>query len=271
MIRRIAKTTIRGLDSAALRWSSLAFGLLILSGIVLHGASRAGGFEEEQGPLAGLPGRLSSLVGLAADDIQISGLSQHSAAEVLANMHVKPGTSLLGFDAALARQSLEKLPWVKAATVSREYPNLLIANVVERRAIAMWQNGATIDLIDETGANMGAPQFVVGNALPLVTGEGANVAAAELINQMSAIPGLKAKVTAAARVGARRWTLYLDSGAKLALPEQGAAEAMKMAWGLEETQGLFSKGVAVIDLRLKGQLGLQVAEMDGAQKPAAHQ
>jgi len=34
---------------------------------------------------------------------------------------------------------------------------------------------------------------------------------------------------------------------------------------------LFSKGVAVIDLRLNGQVGLQVAEMDGAQKAAAHQ
>ena len=141
---------------------------------------------------------------------------------------------------------------------------------VKRHAIALWQNNGTVDLIDETGADMGRPSFVVGNSLPLVTGEGANLAAAELINQMSAIPELQKRVTAAARVGARRWNLYLDNGVKLALPEEGAAEAMKTAWDLDQTQGVFSKAVALIDLRLQGQVGFQVAELDSAQKPAVH-
>ena len=110
----------------------------------------------------------------------------------------------------------------------------------------------------------------VGNSLPLVTGEGANLAAAELINQMSAIPELQKRVTAAARVGARRWNLYLDNGVKLALPEVGAAEAMKTVWDLDQTQGVFSKAVTLIDLRLQGQVGFQVAELDSAQKPAVH-
>jgi len=269
-IKRISRRALTSLDNGALRLSSLALALAVLTGIVLHGASRAGSFEEAQGPLAGLPGRAASLVGLAADDIQISGLAQHDVSEVLTALHVKPGASLLGFDADAGRQSLERLPWVKAAAVSREYPNLLRASVVERHAIALWQNGTNVDLIDESGANMGRSTFTVGNAMPLVTGEGANIAAADLINQMSAIPGLQQRVTAAARVGARRWNLYLDTGAKLALPEQGAADAMKTAWELEQSQGLFSKGITVIDLRLKGQVGFQVAEMDGEQKPADH-
>lgn len=264
------KRILYSLDNGALRLSSLALALTILSGIVLHGASKAGSFEDEQGPLVGLPGRVSSIVGLAADDIQISGLVQHNVQEVLATLHVKPGASLLGFDADVARTSLEKLPWVKSASVSREYPNLLRASVVERHAIALWQNNGNIDLIDESGADMGRSSFLVGGQFLLVTGEGANTAAAELINQMSAIPELKAHVTAAARLGARRWNLYLDTGVKLALPEEGVAESLKTVWGLEQSQNLFSKGVAVIDLRLSGQVGFQVAEADGEQKPASH-
>ena len=268
--RRMPRNAIASLDSGALRLSSLLLALAVFSGIVVHGASRAGSFDDEHGPLAGLPGRLSSLVGLAADDISISGLMQHDAREVLTILHVKPGTSLLGFDADAARTALEKLPWVKSAAVSREYPNMLRASVVERHAVALWQNAGNVDLTDETGANMGRPTMPNLGQFLLVTGVGANIAAADLINQMSAIPELQKRVTAAARVGARRWNLYLDTGVKLALPEDGVAEALKTAWSLEQSQALFSTGVALIDLRLQGQVGFQVAKLDGEQKPAVH-
>ena len=264
-----SRTHLASLDNGALRLSSLALALAVLSGIVLHGASRAGSFEEGKGPLSGLPARVSSLLGFAADDISISGLAQHDASEVLATLRLKPGGSLLGFDADAARQALEKLPWVKTASVTREYPNQLRATVVERHAIALWQNGNNVDLIDETGADMGPTPFTVRGNFLLVTGEGANIAAAELINQISAIPELQQRVTAAARLGARRWNLYLNTGAKLALPEEGVAQALKTAWSLEQGQNMFSKGVTVIDLRVKDQVGFQVAEGDGEQKPAS--
>ena len=270
-LNRVTNIILKGLDSGSLRFSSLLLALAVFSGIVIHGASRAGSFDDEHGPLAGLPGRISSLVGLAADDISISGLVQHDAFEVLRILRVKPGTSLLGFDADAARTALESLPWVKSAAVSREYPNMLRATLVERHAIALWQNVGVVDLIDETGANMGHPTMPNLGQFLLVTGNGANIAAAELINQMSAIPELQKRVTAAARVGARRWNLYLDTGVKLALPEDGVAEALKTAWSLEQSQALFSTGVALIDLRLQGQVGFQVAKLDGEQKPAVHQ
>jgi len=264
-----SRTTLASLDNGALRLSCMALVLAILSGIVLHGASRAGSFDEGQGPLSGLPARVSSLLGFAADDIRIAGLTQHDASEVLDTLHLKPGGSLLGFDADAARQALERLPWVKTASVTREYPNQLRASVVERHAIALWQNGSNVDLIDETGADMGHSPFTVSGNFLLVTGEGANIAAAELINQISAIPELQHRITAAARVGARRWNLYLDTGAKLALPEEDVAQALKTAWDLEQGQNMFSKGVTVIDLRVKGQVGFQVAEVSGEQKPAS--
>ena len=41
---------------------------------------------------------------------------------------------------------------------------------------------------------------------------------ADLINQLSAYPDIMLQVKAAARVGSRRWTLYLDNGITVQLP-----------------------------------------------------
>lgn len=231
---------------------------------ILHGATRNGEFSNELSPWSKMPGRLASLAGMAADDIQISGLEQHDSAEVMASLGVKPGNSLVGFDANVARSSLEQLPWVKFASVAREYPNALRIAVAERKAIALWQHGPDIDLVDDTGKAMGQPKFVLSGQLPLVTGLNANLAVADLINQISAIQGLSQRVTAAARVGGRRWNLYLDSGVKVALPEEGVAEALKAVWETEKSQALLSKGINMVDLRVSGRMTLQIAEIESA-------
>ena len=236
---------------------------------ILHGASRNGDFENEASLWNKMPGRIASLAGMAADDIQIAGLEQHDPAEIISALGVTPGSSLVGFDANAARSALEQLPWLKTASVAREYPNALRITVSERKAIALWQHGPDIDLVDDTGKAMGQPKFVLSGQLPLVTGLGANLAAAELINQISAIPGLSAKVTAAARVGARRWTLYIDSGVKVALPEEGVAEALKAVWEVEQSQALLSKGISLVDLRIPGRMTLQIAEIESADNPSS--
>jgi cell division protein FtsQ len=58
-------------------------------------------------------------------------------------------------------------------------------------------------------------------------GRGANTAAAELINHLSAYPELLLQMKAAARVGGRRWTLYLDSGITVQLPERNWMQAVR--------------------------------------------
>ena len=233
-------------------------------GTVLHGAARNGEFENEASSWNKIPGRLASIAGMAADDIQIAGLEQHDPAEIMLALGVKPGGSLVGFDANNARAALQQVTWVKSASVAREYPNALRITVSERKAIALWQHGPDIDLVDDTGKAMGQPKFVLSGQLPLVTGLNANLAAADLINQMSAIPGLSQRVTAAARVGGRRWTLYLDSGVKDALPEEGVAEALKAVWDAEQSQALLSKGISLVDLRIPGRMTLQIAEIENA-------
>jgi cell division protein FtsQ len=77
---------------------------------------------------------------------------------------------------------------------------------------------------------------------------------------MEAIPDLKRKVQAAARVGERRWTLYLDNGVKIALPEQNMAAALERVAELDATQHILSKGIREIDLRTSDRLVIALAE-----------
>ena len=247
-------------DSRLLRAATLALSCTAVAITLVHGASRSGAFDNETSPWSKLPVRLASIVGLAADHIQISGLAQHDPEEILAALDLRPGKSIIGFDASAARKALESIPWVKSAGVEREYPNTLKINVAERTAIALWQMNQQVTLIDDQGVAMGQPRFLLANHLPLVTGDGANTAAAELVNDLSAIPALQQHVTGAARVGKRRWTLYLDNGVKLALPEQGVPEALNLVGRLDRDQAILSKGISMLDMRVPGRMTVQVAE-----------
>ena len=260
--RKIFARTLILFGSRKARALGRLFAVAAVGLTVLHGATRSGAFENEASAWSKLPGRLASIVGMAADHIQISGLAQHEPSEVLDALALRPGKSIVGFDANAARQALQALPWVKTASVEREYPNMLKITVTERVALALWQHDHQLDLIDESGVAMGQPRFLLADHLPLVTGQGANLAAADFINELSAIPGLSQKVSAAARVGNRRWTLYLTNGVKVALPEDGLAQALQTVWNLDQQQALLSKGISLVDMRIPGEMIVQPTVAD---------
>jgi len=268
-VKKVASATLDVLDGWFVRWTSRLGALALVGATILHGAQRSGAFEDPNSPWSTLPGRIASVVGLAADDIQISGLSQHEATEVLGVLDIKPGSPMLGFDANVARKTLATLPWIESSSVAREYPNVLKISVKERVAVAIWQHDGATDLIDASGVPMGQPGFMAARQLPLVTGEGANLSVAGFINLISAFPDLSKRLSAAARVGGRRWTLYLDNGVKLALPELDAPAALKTAWDLEQSESLFDKGISMVDMRVPGRMtvAIAVADASGALPP----
>jgi cell division protein FtsQ len=93
----------------------------------------------------------------------------------------------------------------------------------------------------------------------VVSGEAANFAAEDLVNQLEAVPELREKVNAASRVGMRRWNLYLANGTKILLPSDGVDTALGRAMDLERSHGVLSGGVAELDLRIAGEARIAVA------------
>ena len=239
-----------------------AFSILALAvGLGLHDG---GHLKYPGSPWENASGRVASLFGFAADGIKIAGLKYHDAESVLTPIGVRPGGSLIGFDAANARKLLENMDWVLSAKVMRLFPNQLEISVVEREPFALWQRGGSHYVIDRTGSAMSSLDPARMAGLPLVTGEGAQSAISELVNQLEAHPRLKSKLLAAARVGQRRWTLHLDNGVSVALPEKGVEEAMARVENLDQRYELLSKGIRGIDLRVAGRVTVSVSEAPAA-------
>lgn len=206
-------------------------------------------------------GRIASYFGYAADDIRISGLKWQTPDSVLAAVGVRPNGALFGFDPSNAKRLLENLDWVESAQVQRLFPNQLEISVVEREPFAVWQRDGAFYVIDASGAALSS---VSPSALPdrvVVTGEGAQLKAAELVNHLEAHPALRSYIRAAARVGDRRWTLYLNGNVKVLLPETGIDEALTALQDLQAHTALLDKGVRSIDLRLEGSVVVTPVEV----------
>ena len=261
-VRRRQSTWLDRLASFRFRFAMRASAVLFLGVAIGTGLLRGGHFEYDGSKWMLLPGKAASLVGLAAEDITITGLEHHEPEVLLAAIGIQPGSSLIGFDANHARRILEGLDWIERAKVQRLFPNQLAVEVTEREPFAIWQRGEAYYVIDRNGSAMSGLAASKLVSLPLVTGEGANTAASGLINQLAAYPDILLQMKAAARVGKRRWTLYLDSGITVQLPEQGWQDALRMADELNRTQQLLSRGIRSLDLRLAGRVIVEVAELD---------
>jgi cell division protein FtsQ len=258
---RIAGFFVR-IQTRKVRIAVRSSAVLFLGATIVHGIMLGGQLDYEGSPWLRIPDKLSSVIGLAADDIRISGLIHHDPALLLRALNIKPGGSLMGFDAGQARRMLEGMDWVQAASVQRKFPNKLEIAVSEREPFAIWQRDTSYYLIDKAGIAMGGLELLGKSHFLLLTGDGANLAAAELVNHLEANPELKKKVSAAALVGKRRWTLYLDNGVKIALPEQGVAEALAKVSALDASQNILSKGIRELDLRIAGQMTVALSEIE---------
>ena len=238
-----------------------SFAIVFLAGSIIHGILQSGMLDYEGSPLRNLSGKIASLAGLAAVDIRVSGLTHHDPELLFHALGVQPGASLIGFDAGEARRTLEAMDWVAAASVQRQYPNRLEINVAERVPFAIWQHDGAYTLIDKAGAEMGGLELMGPSHLPLVTGQKANLGAAEIVNDLEAYPLLFKRVSAVAMVGKRRWTLYLDNGVKIALPVEGVADALAKVSQLDADAGLLSRAIRELDMRIAGQMTVKVIEI----------
>lgn len=176
--------------------------------------------------------------------------------------------SIISLDPEDVKARIEGLDWVASARVRRLWPSTLQVEVARRQAYARWQENGETAVIDSNGERLLAERAADHPELPLVVGEGAGPAAEPLLVALEALPQVRSHLKALVRVGDRRWNVQLTSGATVALPEEGAPQALAQLESLQGRYRLLDRPVAALDMRTPGRLAVRVQpELAGAEHP----
>lgn len=218
---------------------------------VLHAIGQGTSFRERVGDATGH-------LGLRVAQVIVEGRLKTPEPLLRAAIGVAPGDPILAYSVQAARARIESINWVRAATVERRLPDTIVVQLVERRPFAVWQHEGKFRLIDRDGQVVTDSDVAdFANQLPLVVGAGAPQAAASLLDALATQPAIQARVTAAVRVGERRWNLRMNNGTDVLLPEGADVQALARLAELQAQHALLDRPLQAIDMRLPDRLVLR--------------
>lgn len=154
-------------------------------------------------------------------------------------------------DIVALRAQLMELAWVKDARVSRQLPDTLVINIVERKPHAVLRKADRLVLIDAEGHELEPVSRERAKGKLIVSGPGAGKQVKSLAHLLDAAPALRPQVHEAEWVGNRRWDLKFRTDQVLALPEgsKEAATALVTFARMDGTNRLIGGKVAAFDMR----------------------
>lgn len=227
--------------------------------------SHAGAIARLAGTVADETNRLTLAAGFRLEDIRITGRSRTQTEHILAALEIKRGDNLLALDIDRAKERLEALPWVRSAVVERRLPNTIRLNVVERRAVALWQRDGRFVMLDLGGTEI-PDNIEAFRDLPIVVGAQAPGEVARLLAMLRTQPTLAPRVKAAVLVGGRRWNLrldHVDHGIDVRLPESHPEDALRRLVEFDREHGLLKRHLAMVDMRVPDRLVVRMEGSDG--------
>ncbi|EAU43170.1 cell division protein FtsQ [Fulvimarina pelagi HTCC2506] len=189
-------------------------------------------------------------LGFSIETIEVSGNSETSEIDILQALWGTGAQTLISLDPAIAQETIEAMPWIERASVSKYYPNRIGIDLIEHRPYAVWQSSENFTIVDREGTSI--VPFTPGrfDVLPVVVGEGAPTAAARILDEMEEFPELRASVKAYVRVGDRRWDLALENGVTIRLPEREPIAALAEVARMDREQSLLGRDILSVDMRV---------------------
>ena len=218
--------------AAASAWAiASAAGFTSLAGAQLAHAAADAGYEVERVEVRGAE-RMNEL------KVYERVLGQKDLAMPLVDLHA-------------LRASLMQLSWVEDARVSRQLPDTIVVDIVEREPHAVLRRADKLVLIDHTGHALEPVSEAGAKGMLRISGPGAQAQVEALSTLLDAAPALKPQVAEAEWVGNRRWNLTFKTGQALALPQgtdKSSAALMDFA-RLDGTNRLIGGKVVAFDMR----------------------
>jgi cell division protein FtsQ len=200
-------------------------------------------------------------LGLVVTDIEVEGRVTTDPATIMAALGAVRGTPILAVNPSRAKEKLEALPWVRSAAIERRLPGTIYVRLVERRPLAVWQHDGKMQLIGRDGSVIPVADLGRFASLPTVVGGDAAGQACALIDMLDTRPDLAARVSAAIRVGGRRWNLRIDRAIDVMLPEGDPIGAWDRLADLERTTALLKRDVQAVDMRLGDRVVIRTSAM----------
>ena len=198
--------------------------------------------------------RVAADAGFRVRHVRVTGTARMNELAVYERALAQKDQPMPLLDLAALRAELLALPWVADARVSRQLPDTLRIDIVERKEHAVLARPDRLVLIDAQGNVLEPISPAKAKSKLVISGPGAQRMVGELDGLLDAAPALKPQVAAAEWVGNRRWNLTFKTGQLLALPEGDRAPAALVRFArLDGANRLLGGRVAAVDMRVEGQ------------------
>ncbi len=201
--------------------------------------------------------------GFSVREIFVEGRYETGRQELLQALRLKRGAPILSFDPVAAKNRVEALPWVRAALIERQLPDVVYLRLHERRPMALWQRRGRFSLIDTRGETIPLKNIDQFANLIVIVGKDAPSHAAKLFEILASEPQLATRVKAAVRVGGRRWNLHLENKINIQLPENDAGAAWSHLAKMEKNHSLLERNLITVDMRLPDRIVVREAPYKG--------
>lgn len=211
--------------------------------------------------LAGLQlAQVASDAGFEVRHVDVRGVKNLNELKVYERALARRDRAMSRVDLDSLRQELLALSWVKDARVSRQLPDTLVIDIVEREPHAVLRKADRFMLIDETGHELEIVTRARAQGKLIVSGMGAGQQVVPLSQLLDAAPGLQPHVQEAEWIGNRRWNITFKTGQVLALPEgdRQSAGALVSFARLDGTNRLLGGKVTIFDMRAGDRIYLRI-------------
>ena len=240
----------------------------IFLAVILGGAVALAWFVAS---LAGVPAMaraeiatLASEAGFEVRRVRVSGIDRMNQNKVYEAAYGQRETPMPQVDLEALRTQLLEMSWVKDARVSRQLPDTIVIDIVERQPHAVLAKPGRLVLIDPEGVELEPITQANAKGMLRVSGPGAARQVADLRQLLDAAPALKEQVTAAEWIGNRRWNLTFRTDQVLALPQgdDEAATALINFARLDGQNRLLGGKVATFDMRVPERVYMRIPGRD---------
>jgi len=190
--------------------------------------------------------------------LSIQGSSDSLNAEIREILGLNFPISSFDLDLADLLNIVLSLPPVETAEVRLEGGSILHVKVKEKVPALLLKDDTGIHVLNRNGnyvRTLLSTEY--GSKLPVITGEGAQKAAAEAFILFSALYDKLDEVRGLVLVGGRRWNIVLNSGQVIMLPEKKSEQAVQKILILDKAEKILSRDIAVFDFRLPYRITLR--------------